>query len=94
MVVERHAAVSLFKTRNSPNRQRAVSLSSGVFDNCVAEWDLVIGLYGFFSAQYFAFGSELQMKCLSASKLKAPGKHSSSGFPSPSRAAVRGLLFF
>lgn len=53
-----------------------------------------MGLYGFFPAQYFAVGSELKMKCLSASKLKASGKQSSSGFPSPSRAAVRGLLFF
>lgn len=44
-------------------------------------------------AQYFAVGGELNMKCLSASKLKASGKQSSSGFPEPEPSCSKRIVF-
>lgn len=44
-------------------------------------------------AQYLAFGRELNMKCLSSSKLKVSGKQSSSGFPQPEPSCSKRIVF-
>lgn len=90
MVVERQ---SLFKKRNILIDEEIRLVSFTINWYSVAGLDLVMGFLIRQPAQYFAFGSELKMKCLSSSKLKASGKQSSSGFPQPEPSCSKRIVF-